>query len=79
MLDQNTILTIQLHFRKLEAKTDWYLAPVLFIEIFTKKKVVVKKKVSVFLDRLFAYFLAKKHVVPMFYQYLVYIFVIFLH
>ena len=41
MLDQNTILTIQLHFPKQEAKNYLYLAPVLFMEVFNKKKVVV--------------------------------------
>jgi hypothetical protein len=46
-------------FLETRDKTDWYLAPLLIIEIFNKKKVVVWKKVSLFPDRFFAYFLAK--------------------
>ena len=41
MLDQTTILAIQLHFPKLEAKSDWYLSPVLFFKQINKKNVVV--------------------------------------
>ena len=43
------------------------MTPVWFILIFNNKKVVVKKKVSVFPDRLFANFLAKKYVLLIFY------------
>ena len=60
MLDQITFLTIQLHFRKLEAKTDSNLTFFLYIQIFIKPKVEAEKKVSVFPDRIFADFQAKK-------------------
>ena len=36
-------LIIQLHFWKLETKTDWYRTPVLFIDMFNKKKVALEK------------------------------------
>ena len=46
----------------------------MYKQIFDEKKVTVEQKVSVFLDRLFTDFLAKKNVLPMFYQYCNYIF-----